>query len=251
MSNGYFSYFGVKDYTLTDEMQKSVVDISQYSALFSKIADDLSFYSYYTMQDGERLDTISQKLYSTPQYYWTIPLINHHITNIYRDLPKSYPIFIKYLEKKYPGSAFKLAAGQSIAGKFKIGEIVSYNTTNTARIIGKFPTNGYLQVQVINGSFPTNSSFTIQGQTPANHTVTIASVTTAYNAPAYYLDVNGNQTRWDKVISGSTVMPVLIRDIETDGNLVLSQIKVIRPKYIYDVAKRFESQMKTLMTAAV
>jgi len=46
-------------------------------------------------------------------------------------------------------------------------------------------------------------------------------------------------------------MPVLIRDIETDGNLVLSQIKVIRPKYIYDVAKRFESQMKTLMTAAV
>jgi hypothetical protein len=64
---GYFSYFGVKDYTLTDDVQKKVVDISQYSTIFSRIADDVSFYSYYTMQDGERLDTISQKMYNVYQ----------------------------------------------------------------------------------------------------------------------------------------------------------------------------------------
>lgn len=247
MAAGYFSYFGVKDYTLTDDMQKKMVDISQYSAIFSSIADDVSFYSYYTMQDGERLDTISQKLYSTPQYYWTIPLINSNITNIFRDLPKDYQTFINYLQKKYPGSAFKLAANQSIAGKFNIGEVVSYSNSNTAIIIGKFPTNGYLQVQVINGSFPTNSPFTIIGN-DTKDTVTISAVTTAYEAPAYYIDANGNQVRWNKSPSQSNT-PVMISDVELDANLVSSQIKVIRPKYIYDVAKRFESQMKTLTTA--
>jgi hypothetical protein len=186
---GYFSYFGVKDYTLTEDVEKRMVDLSQYSTIFTRIADDVSFYSYYTMQDGERLDTISQKLYGTPEYYWTIPLINHHITNVFRDLPKDYPTLIKYLEKRYIGSAFKLAAGQTIAGKFNLGEIVSFNTVNKARVIAKYPTNGYLQVQVTEGSFPLNNSFTITGAT-TGHTVVIANVIPAYEAPAYHVDAN-------------------------------------------------------------
>lgn len=235
---GYFSYFSTNDYYLTEDAQQKVVDLSQYSAIFSKIADDISFYSYYTMQDDERLDMISQKLYGTPEYYWTIPLINSTITNTYRDLPKDYPTFIQCLEKKYPGSAFKLAAGQTIAGKFEVGEIVSYNTTNKAKIIGKFPTCGYLQVEVTNGSFPLNQSFTVVGQT-TNDTVTIANVVPAYNAPAYHVDANGNQTRWN----AGQVTPILIREVESDKNIVMSQIKVIRPKYIYDVSQRFAAEM--------
>ena len=236
---GYFSYFGVKDYTMTDEMQKKVVDLSQYSTIFSRIADDVLFYSYYTMQDGERLDTISQKLYGTPEYYWVIPLINTQITNVFRDLPKDYPTFIAYLEKKYPGSAFKVAAGQTIAGKFNIGEIVSFNTVNRARVIGKYPTNGYIQVEVIAGSFPLNSNFTITGAT-TGHTLTIANVVPAYDAPSYYVDSEGNNTLWN----AGQVTPILIREVEADKNTVSSQIRVIRPKYIYEVAKQFETEMK-------
>jgi hypothetical protein len=237
---GYFSYFGVKDYTLTDVVQKKVVDLSQYSTIFSKIADDVLFYSYYTMQDGERLDTISQKLYGTPEYYWIIPLINSGITNVFRDLPKDYPTFINYLSKKYPGSAFKLAAGQTIAGKFNLGEIVSFNTTNRARIIGKYPTNGYLQVEVIAGSFPLNSNFTITGAS-TGHIITVANVIPAYDAPAYYMDLNGNQKKWNAT---GQLIPTVIRELEADKNTESSQIRVIRPKYIYDVAKQFEAEMK-------
>lgn len=236
---GYFSYFGTKEYDLTDEMQKKVVDLSQYSTIFSKIADDLMFYSYYTMQDGERLDSISQKLYGTPEYYWTIPLINSNLVNVYKDLPKSYEVLIQYLEKKYPGSAFKLAAGQTIAGKFTIGEVVIYNTVNKAVVIGKYPTNGYLQVQVIEGSsFPLNQSFTITGE-DSGDTVVIANVIPAYDAPAYYVDSDDNQTRWN----AGQVTPITIREVESDKNSEISQLKVIQPKYIYDVAKQFEREM--------
>ena len=238
---GYFSYFGVKDYTLTDDVQKKVVDLSQYATIFAKIADDVSFYSFYTMQDGERLDTISQKMYGTPEYYWTIPLINNHITNVFRDLPKEYPTLIKYLEKRYPGSAFKLAVGQTIAGKFNVGEIVSYNTVNKARVIGKYPTNGYLQVEVTDGAFPLNNTFTITGAT-TGHTVQIANVIPAYEAPAYYTDANGNQTRWN----AGQVTPTLIREVEMDINVEASQLKVIRPKYIYDVAQVFTAEMNRI-----
>jgi hypothetical protein len=236
---GYFSYFGTKDYTLTDDVEKKVVDISKYSTLFSKIADDLSFYSYYTMQDGERLDSISQKLYGTPEYYWTIPLINSNLVNVYKDLPKSYQTLLQYLEKKYPGSAFKLAAGQTIAGKFTIGETVRYNTTNRAVILGKYPTNGYLQVQVLEGSsFPLNQPFTIVGADNVTNVV-IANVIAAYDAPAYYTNSNGNQTRWN----AGQVTATTIRELETDKNAEISQLKVIQPRYIYDVAKQFEREM--------
>jgi hypothetical protein len=235
---GYFSYFGTKDYSLTDEMEKKVVDLTQYSTIFSRIADDVMFYSYYTMQDGERLDSISQKLYGTPEYYWTIPLINSNLVNVYKDLPKNYQTLISYLEKTHPGSAFKLAAGQSIAGKFTIGETVVYNTTNKAVILGKYPTNGYLQVQVTDGTFPLNQSFSITGET-SDDTVVIANVIPAYDAPAYHLDANDNQTRWN----AGQVTAVTIREVETDKNAEISQLKVIQPKYIYDVAKQFEREM--------
>jgi hypothetical protein len=235
---GYFSYFSTSDYVLTEDMEKRLVDLTQYSTIFSKIADDVSFYSYYTMQEGERLDTISQKLYGTPEYYWTIPLINQNLTNVFRDLPKQYPVLIEYLKKKYPGEAFKLAAGQTLAGKFNLDEIVSYNTNNKARVIAKYPTNGYIQVEIIAGSFPLNSSFTIVGEDSLDE-VTIANVVPAYDAPAYHVDSNDNQTRWN----AGQVTPVLIREVETDKNLVMSQLKVIRPQYIYDVAQQFQREM--------
>ena len=235
---GYFSYFTKTDYSLDDQTSKKLVNLAQYTTIFSKIADDVSFYSYYTMQDGERLDAISQKLYGTPDYYWTIPLINTNIINVFRDLPKDYPTLLTWLEKRYPGSAFKLAAGQSLPGKFKLGEIVSYNTANKAKVLAKHPTNGYIHVEVLEGTFPLNGTFTIVGA-ESGDTIQIANVVNLYDAPAYHTDANGNYVRWNSGQASVTT----IREMEVQKNIEISQIKVIRPEYIYEVSQSFLTEM--------
>ena len=40
------------------------------------LAEDITTYTYYEVQEGERPDTVSQILYGTPDYYWTFFLID-------------------------------------------------------------------------------------------------------------------------------------------------------------------------------
>jgi len=61
-----------------------------------------------------------------------------------------------------------------------------------------------------------------------------------YDAPARHVDTNGNFVSYD---SGQAT-PITIRQDEEDRNDIISQIKVIRPEFIYDVSTRFEQEMR-------
>lgn len=65
-------------------------------------------YRPYVIQDGERPDNVSQKLYDSPYYDWVILLLND-IYNIYDDWPRDRETFKNYIIEKY-GS---LATAQS------------------------------------------------------------------------------------------------------------------------------------------
>jgi hypothetical protein len=192
------------------------------------------------MKPGQRLDEISQELYATPEFYWTIPLVNERIVNTWDDLPKSYSDFISFLERKYIGRAFKIKESESLAGKFTIGENLVFNTTEKAELIGKYPTQGYLQVVFADGaSFPQNTEFTIVGETSEDSIVVVNHIPT-YDAPVRHVDTDGNLVPYD---SGQAV-PITIRQEEEDRNDIKSQIKVIRPEFIFDVSTRFEQEMR-------
>lgn len=236
----YFSYFQKDQYDFGQSIVKDVTNFTKYTAIFSQIANDISFYTYYTAQGGERLDEISQTLYDTPDFYWTIPLVNDRIVNIWNDTSKSYADFIAYLEKKYVGRAFILKDDETLAGKFLIGENLVYNSTETAELVAKYPTQGYMQVVFSeNASFPQNTEFTVVGETSGD-SITVTNHIPTYNAPIRHVDLNGNFVPYD---SGQ-VTPITIRQEEEDRNEINSQIRVIRPEFIYDVASRFEQEMR-------
>lgn len=236
----YFSYFQKNRYDFGESVAKDVTNITKYTSIFSEIADDIAFYTYYTMQGGERLDEISQNLYDTPDFYWTIPLVNEEITNTWNDTPKSYTDFISYLGKKYVGRAFTLKDGEELAGKFEINEFLVYNSSEKAQLIAKYPTQGYVQVVIESGgSFPQNTEFTVVGENTGDSIVVTNNIP-AYNAPIRHVDLNGNYVPYD---SGQ-VTPITIREDEEDRNDINSQIKVIRPEFIYDVATRFDQEMR-------
>ena len=234
----YFSYFNQRGYDFGDSIVKDVTNISKYTAIFSEIADNVSFYSYYTMQPGRRLDTISEELYGTPEFYWTIFLINSSIINVWKDLPLSNTSFKAYLSKKYPGVAFPIRDDQTLAGKFDISETVSFNSTNKATVTGIYPTAGYLTGTVTDGAFPINTEMTLTGE-DSGDTVVVNNRIPVPEAPHHHVDSDGNRVPFN---SGA-VTPVSIRQVEFEANEAEAQIKVIRPEFIYDVSARFENEM--------
>lgn len=239
----YFRNFKKGSFRVGDRVLETV-NIAQYTQLLEKIADDLSFYSYYTVVNGDRLDTISEKLYGTPDYYWTIILLNKDIVNTYEDLAKEYnDELIQYLRGRYPGYALKLKptineggeeVPQSLAGKFDMLETVSFSTYS-GTITGKFPSLGYLTVD---SEFPINQEFTITGQTTGD-TAVIAGATEYHLAPHHYEDSSGQWVLWTNESSSITS----ILEYESGVNDQRSQLKVIRPQSIYNVVREFERQM--------
>lgn len=69
-----------------------------------KVNDDVFDYAFYfnqyAIKDGERLDTLSQKFFSNPEYDWVIALTNNIINPLF-DLPMNEYTFRKFGEEQY------------------------------------------------------------------------------------------------------------------------------------------------------
>jgi len=62
---------------------------------------NFSNYSYYEIENGDRPDIVSQKLYDTPNFYWTFFIINDHLKDGMEQWPLSNQALNKYIDEKY------------------------------------------------------------------------------------------------------------------------------------------------------
>jgi hypothetical protein len=77
MATNFFSQFPKLSYDIDGEgSYVNLTDISRTVDISNLNEDKGSFYTYYDIIDGDRPDTISQLLYKTPQYYWSIFILN-------------------------------------------------------------------------------------------------------------------------------------------------------------------------------
>ena len=73
------------------------------------LIDDKNVFYTYTMKEEESIENVSEKLYGTVNYYWTIMLINNRFDRFF-DFPMSNRILQQYITEKYGSIA--TAAGQ-------------------------------------------------------------------------------------------------------------------------------------------
>lgn len=234
----FFINFKKEDYTFYNDYKRRVTNITQYASIMSKLVDDISYYTYYNMQDGERLDTISEKLYDTPDYYWTIMYLNPKLINSWKNLPLAPTSFDAVIKDRYPGRAFIIKDTETLAGKFKLGEEISYSN-NTAEILGLYPTLGYMHVNITQGEFPFDLNFGVYGLESLD-TIEFKSNIPAYLAPSYYKDVDGNYTTH----RNPNKIPTTIREVEAERNISYSKIRVLRADVISKVVMEFEKEMR-------
>ena len=228
----FFQYFQKEDFDIDGDGTKKLVNLSQYSKVFSKIADDISFYTYYTVNNTDRLDNISQKIYGTPEYYWTFFLVNKELNNSWKNFRKDVNEFNDYLKRKYPDTAITFTSGSDNISLLTNVTVGSEIGSGVGTVTGIYPSMNYITV--------TNN----QNSTPAGITITSGSKSAEVTAavPHFKAPHHKENSDGEWVIDGTAT--VSIEQYESDLNDLQFQIKVIRPQHILSVARQFEREMK-------
>lgn len=97
----YFKFMGTVWYTMPDGSIQLMNDITAFSDITDAWRQDATVQIPYQIRDGELPHMISQKLYGSVDYWWTILLLNN-IYDFDNQWPRSYETFNDYLVLKYP-----------------------------------------------------------------------------------------------------------------------------------------------------
>jgi hypothetical protein len=97
-------------------------------------------YQPYVIQDGERPDNVSQKLYGNPNYDWIILFINE-IHSIYDEWPRDRETLKKYIIEKYGSLSI---AGSTIKYYYDANKnIIDLTTYNSLPVSQRSLENAY------------------------------------------------------------------------------------------------------------
>lgn len=237
----YFRNFPKVDYTLDKTgVTKEMVDLTAFARINVNRLDNVAHYSWYTISDGDRPENVSYRLYGTTDYYWTFFLINEHIANYYDDWPKSSSSLLEYCKTKYPYHAGLVDSEEIIAGKFNIGEIVTgQQSLAVGYIKEKYPTDGYVVIEVISGTF-LETGESILGSTTED-SIDCKAIVPQYLAPHHHInDLTQEVTQQAK--NGTT--PVTLFEYEQDRNNTKARIRVIKPDLIASIVSEFVREIK-------
>ena len=130
------------------------------------IQENTNFFNRYTIRDGERPDTMAERLYGSPDRDWIV-ILTAGITNIKNDWPLSNYDLYRYVENKY-GTTLNdihhyetievrdsrgrliLPAGQKVAQNFTIP--TPYDASATNYYIGIRPQSSNVDYRSVNSN---------------------------------------------------------------------------------------------------
>lgn len=227
-------------------------DLSRYADIIDQVKDDTTTYNYYQIQDGERPDVVSHRLYGSEIYGWTFWILNDHIRD--KGWPLSYQDFRDYLEAALPGECLVVNGTSthsetgitchSLTENFPIGSLVYGSASNAQGVVYMRNLNlGQLFVRKTNNTefLPTEAITDTIAGTP-NYTAVLNSQSLAYEAAHHYLNSDEEIIDIDPTtgIVPAGYVEVTHEEYLQDENDELSRIKVLKPSLI----SRFASLYK-------
>lgn len=241
----YFKYFPKTPYDINrDGNIQNVVNITNFTNIQYKLLDNIAFYSHYDIQDGDRPDNVSYKLYRTSDYGWTFFLINPELENSFDHWPKGNQFFNTWVFEKYSNlagiTAATTTAEDNIFGKFEIGETVRGLLSDaTGKVVKKFPTLGFIEIEPETGTFR-ESGETVLGIT-SQDSLTCQSIVKKALAPHHHIDISTKKEVRRRTAGTS---PVTFYEYERDLENKRSRIRVIKPELIAKVINDFQKEFK-------
>jgi len=240
----YFKNFSYVDYLYGDDYFRkgggdAVVELAQdltsYVEVIDTIKQNASFYSKYTILDGDRPDQVSQKLYGTPAYHWTFYIMNDNIRE------QGWPLTNNEIEKKYKRDYPHqyIETRQNLNGIFLPDQrVVGTNSGASGTIVRRNLELGVVIIQ-------TEDTFTQGEQVNSINYDGIPGAATAvatgyeYNAPYYYTQNNVRVDIDPLVGPGAQLTEVTFADYYIQRNNDLKVINVLRPESITEIANTY------------
>ena len=193
------------------------------------------FYETVTVEEGERPDHLSKRLYNVETYHWTFLLLNPQIKNIWDDWPMSTNQLLDYCTNKYQYLAAD--TDELLVDKFIVGETVTGSVSGATGIVKEIHVNlGYVTIEKTSGTFAETGE-TIQGVNSSD------SVSCNFIKSQAYAPHHHRNTAGVRVKRSNVTVPYTLIDYETAIMDQNRQIKAIKPEHINTVANAFIATM--------
>jgi hypothetical protein len=262
MSSQLFKNFPTIQYQLPNGNVVHIKDFFRKAKVDIKALNSVIDYDYYELQDGDRPDVVTTKLYGSGDLHWTLFLVNEF--DNYYDWWMDRDTFENYLDSKYDGVYLTSSNSTDILGtpntdgqgnitslnKFELGELVTQTDGVQSHVLDVDPLNKRMLV-----SHPETGVWTAGQNVTCSkyqkHTVTkryvevstksfeIQSVLQPRDAIHHYENTSGVKT--NVVTAGYTSVSTYL--YEDAINEKKRNIKIIKPQYINTVVSQYEKLM--------
>lgn len=224
-----------------EETVTAFQDISAYVDIIDQIKDDINFYRFYTILDGDRPDVVSFKIYGTPFYYWSFFLLNDNLKM--QGWPLSNSATVEKAQEDFPNTTITTTA--DLTGVFLPGQVVAGSTSGaTGTIIKRRLDFGQL---IIEGSHEFVSGEIITSTVnDIVQTVTLSAASEEYNSVHHYENSEGNYVDVDPAVGNAALFTeVTFLDRYIASNDELKTIKVIKPNSFSGIVSAFNSALRS------
>lgn len=224
-----------------EETVTAFQDISAYVDIIDQIKDDINFYRFYTILDGDRPDVVSYKIYGTPFYYWSFFLLNDNLKM--QGWPLSNSATVEKAQEDFPNTTITTTA--DLTGVFLPGQVVAGSTSGaTGTIIKRRLDFGQL---IIEGSHEFVSGEIITSTVnDIVQTVTLSAASEEYNSVHHYENSEGNYVDVDPAVGNAALFTeVTFLDRYIASNDELKTIKVIKPNSFSGIVSAFNSALRS------
>lgn len=279
MPTTFFKDFPKVDYRFGDNEQPvRWQDLSVYIDTFDQVQEYGTFYTDYQIQNPERPDQVSMKLYNTPDYYWTFFLMNDHLreqgwpisnTLLYEQAKRYYPNICIITNGIYINLATNDVRPMSVSPTLRPGTYVRFKEDNlVGKILRVDQDLGMYHIECSELPKRSNQMVSIgakegealfNGETVSEqfiNEVDAASIVKRFNqfdAPHHYEDVNGE---WIYPTYSSTApflmdqesvttrQSVTYYDRLVEENEIARGIKVLKPDTVEQVVDEYKKLLK-------
>ena len=125
----------------------SYADMFRFVDVNDVALDNYANYQWYEIEDGDRPDIVSAKLYNTPNFYWTFFIVNDRLKDGMKEWPLSSYEFEEFIRRKYEGY------GVAVIPPFTENTSLDLNSTNLDSIDLNLPGPSYDLQNVISTIF--------------------------------------------------------------------------------------------------
>ena len=157
----YFTNFPFVNYVFGNQPGPTIFqNMGVYVDLLDIAKDDAAFYTYYDIQNGDRPDQVSQKLYGRSDLHWTFAIMNDNIK--IQGWPLSYNDLLQKAKDDYPNVT--ITTRTDVTSKFKVGSILTGSTGQSkGKIIRKRLDLGQIIVERVSDDYQITQTTDVKG----------------------------------------------------------------------------------------